>query len=199
MNTLFKKLRQELFILSIAFVLLGLTIIFFSSYVRFFAGFATGVIILFFGIKRIVEYFRERSSEYSSPLSLAWGILLSLAGVFVIATPGIIGKYIFSLLGILIIISGAINLARTAEIHKNQQKGYIFPMIFSVFIIVAGIFICFNQNEMTNIAIKMLGIIFVLIGSTNMITSLYVKQIEELAGSNDEIEVESNGVEYKDD
>lgn len=199
MDSIFKKLKQELIILSVAFILLGLTIIIFSKTVQYFAGFASGAIILFFGIKRIVEYVRERSYEYSSPLSLAWGIVLSLAGLFVISTPGIIGRYIFAMLGIFIIFSGAVNFARTVEMRKTGQKGYLMPMIFSVFIIVAGVFICFNRNEMTNLAVKMLGAIFVLIGSTSLVTSLYVRQTEKLVKSVEEVEVESSGVEYKDD
>lgn len=199
MDSIFKKLKQELIILSVAFILLGLTIIIFSKTVQYFAGFASGAIILFFGIKRIVEYVRERSYEYSSPLSLAWGIVLSLAGLFVISTSGIIGRYIFAMLGIFIIFSGAVNFARTVEMRKTGQKGYLMPMIFSVFIMVAGVFICFNRNEMTNLAVKMLGAIFVLIGSTSLVTSLYVRQTEKLVKSVEEVEVESSGVEYKDD
>ncbi|MBQ7654202.1 MAG: DUF308 domain-containing protein [Clostridia bacterium] len=198
MENLFKKFKQDLVLSSVGFIILGVVVIIFSRDVQLFAGYLVGGLMLFLGLRRIFDYVRAYSSSLPySAMYLASGIVLSLLGLFVICTPFIVGKFIFALLGILTLINGVINLSQALEIKKNQQSGYLLPFIISIAIILVGCFITFHGNTATDVLIKILGVLFILIGISNLYTFLYLKRNVKAVSS--QMEIEGTGKVHEDD
>ena len=55
MEKILKKFRQDLILSSVAFIILGILIFFFSEHVSAFAGYITGAFLISFGVRRIIE------------------------------------------------------------------------------------------------------------------------------------------------
>ena len=198
MEKILKKFRQDLILSSVAFIILGILIFFFSEHVSAFAGYITGAFLISFGVRRIIEYIKQYSTYGSNIFSLTVGVILLFVGIFIVITPKILENFIFALLGSVIIVNGIINLLQAVEIKQSGSPDFSIIMIISILVICVGIFVVFNSGAVSDAIIKIVGILFVFIGSSILWAALYVKKKYKVLNSY-EIEIESMKAEDKND
>lgn len=198
MEKILKKFRQDLILSSLSFIILGILIFFFSKHVSAFAGYITGAFLISFGTRRIIEYAKQHSTYGANIFSLTVGVILCVVGIFIVFTPKILGNFIFALLGCVIIVNGIINLLQAFEIKQNDSPDFLILMIISIFVICVGIFVIINSGAVSDAVIKIVGILFVFIGASNLWTTFYVKKKYKMLDSY-KIEIESMKAEDKDD
>lgn len=198
MEKILKKFRQDLILSSVAFIILGILIFFFSEHVSDFAGYITGAFLISFGVRRIIEYIKQYSTYGSNIFSLTVGVILLFVGIFIVITPKILENFIFALLGSVIIVNGIINLLQAVEIKQSGSPDFSILMIISILVICVGIFVVFNSGAVSDAIIKIVGILFVFIGSSILWAALYVKKKYKVLNSY-EIEIESMKAEDKND
>ncbi|HKN57107.1 MAG TPA: HdeD family acid-resistance protein [Amycolatopsis sp.] len=101
-----------------------------------------GVYALFDGVGGLMEAFRSRDSGHRWSYAL-FGILGLIAGVLVLAWPGITVLVLATLIGIWAIVSGVAEISAAIRLRK-QIEGEAFLIIAGAISVLAGILIVFN-------------------------------------------------------
>ena len=74
-----------------------------------------------------------------------------------------------AVVGILILISGIINLSETITIHKQNGEGVLLSLILSLITVALGILIILKPSVLNNIILVLMGFSLIYDGVSNLI------------------------------
>ncbi len=159
-------------ILSLIFVLFGIMLIANPDAIVSSIAIILGVIFVFLGVSRLVEYFKENQvNRYL----LAEGIVTIIIGIVIMNCANIILSVFRIVIAIWIIYSGIINL-QTAIIWKDyKSKLWLITLLLSIAIIIAGIFILANSGAI----LQTIGVVMLTYAIINIIENIiFIRKID---------------------
>lgn len=175
--------------LSALLCLFGLLLIIFPDTAANVAGFICAILLIAFGIVKIIGYFSRDIYRLSFQYDLAFGLLMILLGAAMFANPGSLSSFICLSLGLYILTDSLFKIQIALDARRFGVRSWMLILISAVLAGIGGLLLVLRPTESIPVLVVMLGISLLFEGLLNLITVLTsVKVMRELRP--DAIEVE---------
>ena len=164
-----KKLQNPI-LLSLAMMLFGVVLFLWPGLSVMIAIRVAGIGLLAVGCVETFLSYRHTGAELVPYASLAAGLSAVAAGILVLLK----GKFLVSLfptvVGIIILINGILNLTKALELKKYSFEAWKWPFIMALLTVIGGIVILVNPFTAVKILVRVMGGILVY----DAVTSLWI-------------------------
>lgn len=168
-----QQARTNLIMSSIILCIAGLVFMIFSGTVVNTIGWILGSIFCVIGIIYLIGYIR-RQTRLSE---LFAGIISLVAGVLILIHPGWVMSLLSVIIGIYVLIEGALKAKISIDAKKQQAKGWWVLLVAALLSIAVGILLVFNPFGISKMFIFFVGLALLLNGVENIIHAVYTKKI----------------------
>lgn len=166
---------------SIALVILGVLLFFFSELTIVSISFVIGGILIAIGVIALLKYINNINKNVKNELDIIYGIGTIILGIIVISNPKAIASIIPFILGILMVISSASKIEYSIELKKVNNDLWLSTLIVSLITLVCGVFLIFNPFAGAEFITKLIGIILLVYGIIDIVSTIRIyKTIKEL-------------------
>lgn len=175
--------------LSALLCLFGLLLIIFPDTAANVAGFICAILLIAFGIVKIIGYFSRDIYRLAFQYDLVFGLLMILLGAAMFANPGSLSSFICLSLGLYILTDSLFKIQIALDARRFGVRSWMLILISAVLAGIGGLLLVLRPTESIPVLVVMLGISLLFEGLLNLITVLTsVKVMRELRP--DAIEVE---------
>ncbi len=172
----FEKYSKNNTLLSIVMVLLGLVLFIWPGKTLTLAARILGIALLVGAAVSAFSWYREKDKAGSTFASLGIAALCLIAGLVVLIAPKGVVSLLPKLIGIAIMINGAINLAQAFELRNVGQQGWTSGMVMAGLTVALGLFLVIFSFSAMKAAVMVIGGVLVYNGVSNLwIESRYKK------------------------
>ena len=129
------------------------------------------------GVVSLVGYARARdgrSGRSGSTGSLVGGVLLLALALFVFVFPQVVAGFFSLVLGLLLVVGGAVNAARAIELRRYRGGTWTIALVAGIVVALGGVVIVVNPFETTVTYVLVLGVLLVLKGAADLLVSLWL-------------------------
>ncbi len=172
MKQIFRDVRNNFLLTAIVSVLIGLVLVLFPVRTTFMICNIAGILLIVCGIINIIRYVTSKGEAFFIRYDLVVGVILCLAGLFVITQSHLIISFIPTIVGIVLLINGIINLKKAFHLKQAGLQRWWVDLAIAAVITLLGLLIWlrpFDAVATTNIFI---GICLILNGVSNLCTML---------------------------
>lgn len=175
--------------LSALLCLFGLLLIIFPDTAANVAGVICAILLIAFGIIKIIGYFSRDIYRLAFQYDLAFGLLMILLGAAMFANPGSLSSFICLSLGLYILTDSLFKIQIALDARRFGVRSWMLILVSAVLAGIGGLLLVLRPTESIPVLVVMLGISLLFEGLLNLITVLTsVKVMRELRP--DAIEVE---------
>ncbi|HJC15302.1 MAG TPA: DUF308 domain-containing protein [Candidatus Fusicatenibacter intestinigallinarum] len=170
MKQIFRDVRNNFLLTAIVSVLIGLVLVLFPVRTTFMICNIAGILLIVCGIINIIRYVTSKGEAFFIRYDLVVGVILCLAGLFVITQSHLIISFIPTIVGIVLLINGIINLKKAFHLKQAGLQRWWVDLAIAAVITLLGLLIWlrpFDAVATTNIFI---GICLILNGVSNLCT-----------------------------
>ena len=172
----FEKVSRNNVLLSIVMVVLGLALFFWPGKTLELAARILGIALLIGAAVSAISWYRGRHRAGADYTSLAIAIVCLIVGLIVLCAPRGIITLLPKLIGIAVLLNGALNLAQALEMRRMGGVSWTSPMVMAVLTMLLGLFLILFAFSAMKVAVMVIGGIFVYNGVSNLwIESRYRK------------------------
>jgi uncharacterized membrane protein HdeD (DUF308 family) len=169
-----KKDRITTFIGSLILLILGIILIIWPEFSLDVAAGGISVVTICFGIILLGSYLLRKSLREVSQWKLITGILLILAGMFLIPKIGIVLSVIPVILGVLVVGSGISKILHGLEYRQLGYSTWWLPVLVGIAAIILGGVAVLNPFKTVTLAIRVVGVILVFDNFANVFDFLCI-------------------------
>lgn len=172
-----EKFGWELIIAGIFFAIIGLILICFPETSLRFIETVVGILFIFIGITKISDYKKLSKKNILFNYDIYYGMIAVILGAIAILFENQLSQAFRTLIGIWIIYSGIIKLIFATTISTIDNNIGKSTLIFSIIIIICGIFVIAYDNSI----MITLGIIIIIYSIMEIITGfIYLNNIKKI-------------------
>ena len=158
MRELLKDIKWSLILASLLFLFLGVALLIWPHTSNLVLCYIVAGVLTAYGLFNIIAYFgRERGSL----IGLIVGIICAAFGVYAIVQPTRISDIISIILGVAILVDGAMSLRRDFELRTVGFPQWWVPFALDVLVLVLGAVVIFNPGLFAELLLQMIGIILI--------------------------------------
>lgn len=150
---------------SLLFLILGILLAANPNGVIKILSYIIGTLLITFGIYAFVISYK--SNKNLTSVGMISGVISVIIGIIFFFISDSIGVIIRYILGAWLLFVGIINILNLFDSLKNE-KNFIYKLVFSVMILIAGLYIILR----TNLVLKTVGIIIMLYAILDMVNLL---------------------------
>lgn len=199
MKGILNNIRKNSIFALVGFVVIGILLIAFPSTVAKLAGYIIGALAVGFGVNRVIDYFSRSSVKSVTVFGLSLGIIVAVAGIYIIAKPNIVSDFIVSVFGIVILADGITKCRSALNLKESGMKNWKSILINSAICILLGIVFIVNPNLSLDILLRILGGVFVFTGLSDLWIFISVtREYKNIINSNGEIEGKGKEINSED-
>ena len=152
--------------LSVLMVIIGLVLVIWPGHVMTTAMKLLGAALLIGGGILIYSWYRGR--DRGDVLTLAEGLLLAAAGLFVLLAPKLLVSIIPFAVGGLVLLNGIVNLAQALDQKRRYYNRWMFSLAIAILTIVLGGLIMLNPFSTMEMLVVAIGVISIYNGVSNL-------------------------------
>lgn len=170
MKQIFRDVRNNFLQTAIVSILIGVILVLFPVKTTFLICNVAGALLILCGAINIFRYVTSKNEPALFRYDLVIGVILCLAGLFVITQSALIISFIPTIVGIVLLINGIVNLKKAFHLKSAGLERWWIDLLFAVVITLLGLLIWlrpFDAVATTNIFI---GICLILNGISNLCT-----------------------------
>lgn len=172
MEKILKKSSWSDIIISILFIIFGMTLLARPELIMSMVSILLGAMCVIMGILKGIDYF---SSGKKDNYLLSIAIVAVIAGIIIMFCAGIITSIFRILIALWIIYSGIMNLQTTIVWRDYQSRLWLLTLILSILTIIAGVYILATNGAM----LQIIGVIIIAYGIIDIIESvIFIKKID---------------------
>ena len=163
MEYMVNKLRsmyKTSIVLSIVLLFLGAFLLIKPETTLYAISYTVGMVLIVWGLFPIIRFFVNKDSQNYLEVSFVVGVISFLFGIVVMINPEMIGSIIPLLMGIWMIINGAIKLYYS--IILNKESNATSSIIISLIILLSGIVLVINPFDGAVVITQIIGISFII-------------------------------------
>lgn len=158
---------------SIVYILIGLALLLWPELSIKVVCYLFGAVILIKGISSIRAYLIAQDRFFFSYFSLVFGIITSVLGIFLILKPSMVVSILPILVGIFVILDGIVRFQSAFELKAAGHNSWWSFLLLALLSAGLGLLMLFNPFASVQVLIMAIGIILLLEGALNLISSLY--------------------------
>ena len=162
---------------SVAFCVLGILLIVLRNWSVSFIGVVTGIMLIAFGIVKLLGYFSKDLYRLAFQFDLAFGILLIVLGVIILAKPERAMSFVCLMLGVAILADGLFKLQIAMDSKRFGIREWWLILALAVITGICGLLLMLRPGEGGRVIMVMLGITLISEGVLNLGTVLTAVRI----------------------
>lgn len=163
--------------MSSLFCLLGVLMIALPRLSISFIGIAAGVMLIAFGIVKLIGYFSRDLYRLAFQYDLAFGILLLVLGVLLLINPGSAVNFLCLILGISIMADGLFKLQTAFDAKRFGLPAWWLILVLGVFASAVGVIATFHPAQSARILTILLGVSMLAEGALNLSVAIFAVKI----------------------
>lgn len=176
-----KDMKKQLILTSLFSIVLGLVLVIWPDATKLAVGYLIGAALVIFGVVQIVRYFVYEVQLDLFRYDFVAGLLLLGAGVFLLMRPQVIVSVLPVLLGIVILIDGAVKIQQSMDLLRAGYGRWWLVMLFAVLSLAAGVLLLVDPFDAASTLMMLIGIALIYNGATDLWTlSRVAKRIRQL-------------------
>lgn len=164
-------------LVSLALCVLGILLIAVPEFSISALGIICGVILIVFGVIRVVGYFSKDLYRLAFQYDLAFGVILIAIGVLMLVNPGSLMNFICVTLGIFILADSLYKVRIALDSKKFGLQTWWLILIFAVIAGELGLILMFRPGASSHLLIVLLGIAMLAEGIMNFSTVITAVKI----------------------
>ncbi len=159
-------------ILSSLFIALGIGLIALRDLSVSLIGVTAGVMLIAFGIVKLIGYFSKDLYRLAFQFDLSLGLMLAVLGIIILRNPNQAIAFLCLMLGIATMADGMFKLQSALEARKFGLKSWPLILVLAVGAGVVGILLALHPMQSARLLTVLLGIGMILEGVLNLSTAL---------------------------
>ena len=190
-----KSFRTDRIIFAAGAIVLGIVLLVWPSTSLLIMGKCIGAILAAGGLAAVFMFFRNHESAMKSVLLIMAAVML-ICGVVIFLHPEDLVRLIPTIMGILVLISGLINLGETFFLTRGRYNKWWASLIVAIATIAAGIFLIRNAFNLASLITRIAGGILIFDGISDLwVISRITKVSKEMAAEAAAVDVEASVTE----
>ena len=153
---------------SLAYVALGLVLLFFPDLTTGFICVAVGLLLLAYGVTAIISFFAGGSGSYSFQFELVIGVFAAILGGLFLLKPHRLLSVLPIIFGLYILVDGLTNLKRGMDMRTYGYAGWTTTLVMSVVSMVLGAVILWNPFSTHLLLVRIIGASFLYEGVADL-------------------------------
>ena len=161
---------------SFIFVIIGLFLFINPNTTISIISYVIGSILLFFGLIHIYKYFSSKNPINVFSFDLAYGVLLSIAGIFLIIDTSIFAKVINVIVGIWIIINSVTKFQYGLVLRKVNNKDWTYTILVSLLTFAWGVVLLINPLQSALTITQIIGVFIIVYAVLDIIDNFIIRK-----------------------
>ena len=175
-----KNMTISWIVLSILYVLLGISLAVWPSLVMNVIFYAFGAILLLYGAFAIYGFYRSKEHKAGSLLTLFLGIVTAALGTIMVVYPSMVQGVFFVILGLYIVIDAVLNIRRILIMRQLDYPNWKIHLILSIIAAaLGGSLICYPLLAEATI-FRSVGLILIFVGGADLWTLIQLSYLGHL-------------------
>lgn len=175
MRKKFNKLMTISMITSIAFIILGLILLFFNRLSLELIAYIFAVILVINGVLNIADDYKQFKVFYFFD-GFTSGLLSTIFGIIIISNMSYISVILPIMLGLWIILSSTFKLRMSLALKDSNDKNWIITYILSIITIAIGLCLIFNPGITSLTLAKVIAGFSILYGVSDIVDVVIFKK-----------------------
>lgn len=164
-------------VLSAVLCVLGLVLILFPEFSASMLGVACGIVLILFGIVKLVGYFSRDLYRLAFQYDLASGCLLILLGIVMLLRPDSLLNFICVALGIYILTDGLFKIQIAVDARRFGLRRWWLILTEAILAAILGLVLIFRLTDSARVLTVFLGITMLAEGILNLSTVITAVKI----------------------
>ena len=164
-------------VLSAVLCVLGLVLILFPDFSASMLGVAWGIVLILFGIVKLVGYFSRDLYRLAFQYDLACGCLLILLGAVMLLRPDSLLNFICVALGIYILTDGLFKIQIAVDARRFGLRRWWLILTEAILAAILGLVLIFRLTDSARVLTVLLGITMLAEGILNLSTVITAVKI----------------------
>lgn len=164
-------------VLSAVLCVLGLVLILFPKFSASMLGVACGIVLILFGIVKLVGYFSRDLYRLAFQYDLACGCLLILLGAVMLLRPDSLLNFICVALGIYILTDGLFKIQIAVDARRFGLRRWWLILTEAILAAILGLVLIFRLTDSARVLTVLLGITMLAEGILNLSTVITAVKI----------------------
>lgn len=164
---------------SIIFVILGLFLFIKPNATITTISYIIGGILLILGIISIIRYFRSDFGINALDFDLVYGVLVSIAGLYLIIKPTLLAVIFPTILGIWIIVNSVTKFQYSLLLKKLNKSDFKYTLIISLLTFIWGLILLINPLKTVLRVTQIIGIFIIIYAVLDIIDNFILNRNKE--------------------
>ena len=164
-------------VMSLLLCVFGLLLVFLPGLSLRVLGIICGILIIVFGVFKLVGYFSRDLYRLAFQYDLAFGGLLILLGIAMLIRPAAIVSFFCAAIGVAVLIDGLLKVQMAIDAKKFGLRRWWLILATAVITIVFGFLLVFRPSESSSVITILLGLSLLSEGLMNLSTALTAVKI----------------------
>lgn len=174
-----KKNFKLSFVVSIIFIILGLFLFIRPDATIATISYIIGASLLVLGIISIIRYFKSDYGINPFDFDLVYGVLVIIAGAYLIFNPTMLATIFPVILGIWIIINSVTKFQYALMLKKIGKEDWKYTLLISFLTFAWGIVLLLNPLETVLVVTQVIGIFIIIYAVLDIVDNFILKRNEE--------------------
>lgn len=173
-----KKIKWIYSIMSVVYIVAGLALIIWPSFMEGMICTILGIVAIVFGIIRLINYFVGDKFEALMRYDMVIGIFLVGLGLFVLIFPGVVISFLPVVFGLFLILSSLVKLQNAVDLKRLDYDRWWLILILAAVSIVLGVILICNPFGVIHLLLTFVGVFFVVDGATSLYSMfIFVREV----------------------
>lgn len=164
---------------SIIFVVLGLFLFIRPDATITTISYIIGGVLLVLGIISIIRYFRSDYGINALDFDLVYGVLVIIAGLYLIFNPTMLATIFPIILGIWIIVNSVTKFQYSLVLKRLEKNDWKYTLLISFLTFAWGIILLINPLESVLVITQVIGVFIIIYAVLDIIDNFILKRNEE--------------------
>lgn len=167
MKETLREIKWNFVLSALLYLLLGVVLAIWPDGSAKMLCYCIGGVVTAYGVFNIVAYFTRRGLEGLHPELLA-GIVAVAFGVFTLLKPTVIAGILPFVLGLIIVVDGAVNLKRAMTLRSLGFSKWGIYLLLSCLTILLGVGAVLNPFESLTLLLRLIGLVLIYEGISDL-------------------------------
>lgn len=176
MSSFLEMVRSNIVVQAILSILLGLFLAIWPESTTLTVVYLLALVLAVTGATSLIAYFRHKGTSKGSSGVLATGIFFLLVALFMVIFPEAIAGLFSLVLGLLLTLSGLVNVVRSIELRGYSGNAWIFMLVVSLVVAIGGVVIVVNPFDTTVMFVLVLGVLLMIKGVVDLVIEVTLRR-----------------------
>ena len=164
-------------VMSLLLCAFGLLLVFLPDFFANMLGIICGILIIAFGVFKLVGYFSRDLYRLAFQYDLAFGALLILLGIAMLVRPSAMMSILCAAFGVAVLADGLLKIQMAIDAKKFGLRRWWLILTTAIITVVFGILLIFRPSESVSMMTILFGLSLLSEGLLNLSTALTAVKI----------------------